>query len=50
MITKLKIQVEEENIIKEALKEQLEERNRIIGSRDSQIEKTSSEEKHAKHI
>jgi hypothetical protein len=32
MITNLKVQIEEDKIIEEALKEQLEERDRIIGN------------------
>jgi hypothetical protein len=52
MITKLKIQVEEDKRIEEALKEWLEEKGRIIGgwrfgSKDCHIEKIPSKEKHA---
>jgi hypothetical protein len=37
MIMKLKVQIEEDKIIKEALKEQLEERNKIIGNLEAKI-------------
>jgi hypothetical protein len=37
MIAKLKIQVEEDKIIKEALKEWLEERDKIIGNLEADI-------------
>jgi hypothetical protein len=37
MITKLKIQIEEDKIIEEALKEQLEENDRIIGNLEEDI-------------
>jgi hypothetical protein len=37
MISKLKIQVEEEKIIEEALKERLEEKDRIIGGLEAEI-------------
>ena len=37
MITKLKIQVEEDKIIEEALKEQLEEKYSIIGDLEAKI-------------
>jgi hypothetical protein len=37
MITKLKVQIEEDKIIKEALKEQLEEKDRIIGNLEVEI-------------
>jgi dynactin complex subunit len=37
MITKLKIQVEEDEIIEESLKEQLEERDMIIGNLEADI-------------
>ena len=37
MITKLKIQVEEDKIIEEALKEWLEERDRTIGNLEAKI-------------
>ena len=37
MITKLKVQIEEDKIIEEALKEQLEEKDRIIGNLEAEI-------------
>jgi hypothetical protein len=37
MIMKLKVQIEEDKIIEEALKEQLEERDRIIGNLEAEI-------------
>jgi chromosome segregation ATPase len=37
MITKLKVQIEEDKIIEEALKEQLEERDRIIENLEAEI-------------
>jgi hypothetical protein len=37
MITKLKVQIEEDKIIEEALKEKLEEKNRIIGNLEAEI-------------
>jgi hypothetical protein len=37
MITKLKVQIEEDKIIEEALKEQLEEKDRIIGNLEAKI-------------
>jgi hypothetical protein len=37
MITNLKVQIEEDKIIKETLKEQLEEKNRIIGNLEEKI-------------
>jgi chromosome segregation ATPase len=37
MITNLKVQIEEDKIIEEALKEQLEERDRIIGNLEAEI-------------
>ena len=37
MITKLKVQIEEEKIIEEALKEQLEGKDRIIGNLEAEI-------------
>jgi hypothetical protein len=37
MITKLKIQVEEEKRIEETLKERLEEKDRIIGGLEAKI-------------
>jgi vacuolar-type H+-ATPase subunit H len=37
MITKLKVQMEEDKIIEEALKEHLEEKDKIIGNLEAQI-------------
>ena len=37
MITKLKVQIEEDKRIEEALKEQLEEKDRIIGNLEAKI-------------
>jgi predicted RNase H-like nuclease (RuvC/YqgF family) len=37
MITNLKVQIEEDKRIEEALKEQLEERDRIIGNLEAEI-------------
>jgi hypothetical protein len=37
MITKLKVQIEEDKIIEEALKEQLEGKDRIIGNLEAEI-------------
>ena len=37
MITKLKVQIEEDKRIEEALKEQLEEKDRIIGNLEAEI-------------
>jgi hypothetical protein len=37
MITKLKVQIEEDKIIEEALKEQLEGNDRIIGNLEAEI-------------
>jgi cystathionine beta-lyase family protein involved in aluminum resistance len=37
MITKLKVQIEEDKIIDEALKEKLEEKDRIIGNLEAKI-------------
>ena len=37
MITKLKVQIEEDKIIEEALKEQLEENDKIIGNLEVEI-------------
>jgi dynactin complex subunit len=37
MITKLKVQIEEDKIIEEALKEKLEEKDRIIGNLEADI-------------
>jgi hypothetical protein len=37
MITKLKVQIEEYKIIEEALKEQLEGKDRIIGNLEAEI-------------
>jgi hypothetical protein len=37
MITNLKVQIEEDKIIEEALKEQLEEKDKIIGNLDDII-------------
>jgi hypothetical protein len=37
MITKLKVQIEEDKIIEEALKEQLEEKDKIIGNLEEEI-------------
>jgi endonuclease III-like uncharacterized protein len=37
MITKLKVQIEKYKIIEEALKEQLEGKNRIIGNLEAEI-------------
>jgi hypothetical protein len=37
MITNFKVQIEEEKIIEETLKEQLEERDRIIGNLEANI-------------
>jgi hypothetical protein len=37
MITKLKVQIEEEKRIEEALKEKLEEKDRIIGNLEAEI-------------
>ena len=37
MITKLKVQIEEDKRIEEALKEQLEEKVRIIGNLEAEI-------------
>jgi hypothetical protein len=37
MITKLKVQIEEDKIIEEALKEQLEEKDRIIGNLEAEV-------------
>jgi vacuolar-type H+-ATPase subunit H len=37
MITRLKVQIEEDKIIEEALKEQLEEKDKIIGNLESKI-------------
>jgi hypothetical protein len=49
MITNLKVQIEEDKRIEETLKEQLEEKDRIIGfgSRDCHIKKGYSKEKYA---
>jgi hypothetical protein len=50
MITNLKVQIEEDKRIEEALKEQLEEKDRIIGNleaRDCHIKKGYSKEKYA---
>jgi hypothetical protein len=37
MITKLKVQIEEDKIIEEALKEQLEEKDKIIGNLEAEV-------------
>jgi hypothetical protein len=37
MITRLKVQIEEDKIIEEALKEQLEEKDKIIGNLEAEI-------------
>jgi vacuolar-type H+-ATPase subunit H len=37
MITKLKVQIEEDKIIEEALKEQLEGKDKIIGNLEAEI-------------
>jgi hypothetical protein len=37
MIKNLKVQIEEDKIIEEALKEQLEEKDRIIGNLEAEI-------------
>jgi hypothetical protein len=37
MITNLKVQIEEDKIIEEALKEQLEEKDKIIGNLEAEI-------------
>jgi hypothetical protein len=37
MITKLKVQIEEDKIIEEALKERLEEKDRIIGNMEAKF-------------
>jgi hypothetical protein len=37
MITLLKVQIEENKIIEEALKEQLEEKDKIIGNLEEEI-------------
>ena len=37
MITKLKVQTEEDKMIEEALKEQLEEKDKIIGNLEAEI-------------
>jgi endonuclease III-like uncharacterized protein len=37
MITKLKVQIEEDKRIKETLKEQLEEKDRIIGNLEAKV-------------
>jgi len=37
MVTKLKVQIEEEKRIEESLKEQLEEKDRIIGNLEAEI-------------
>jgi hypothetical protein len=52
-ITKLKIQVEEDKRIEEPLKEQLEERDKIIGILEAKIvisKKRSSKEKHTEQL
>jgi hypothetical protein len=52
MITNFKVQIEEDKIIEEALKEQLEERQDHwkFGSRDCHIKKGSSKEKYAEQL
>jgi hypothetical protein len=53
MITKFKIQVEEDKIIEESLKEWLEEKKQDqwkFGSRDCHIEKRPSKEKHLEQL
>jgi hypothetical protein len=37
IITKLKVQIEEDKIIEETLKEQLEEKNKIIGNLEAEV-------------
>jgi hypothetical protein len=37
MITRLKVQIEEDKIIEEAIKEQLEEKDKIIGNLEAKI-------------
>jgi hypothetical protein len=37
MITKLKVQIEEDKRIEEALKEQLEEKDKIIGNLEAEV-------------
>jgi predicted RNase H-like nuclease (RuvC/YqgF family) len=37
MITKLKVQIEEDKIIEESLKEQLEENDKIIGNLEAEV-------------
>ena len=37
MITKLKVQIEKDKIIEEALKEQLEEKDKIIGNLEAEV-------------
>jgi hypothetical protein len=37
MITKLKVQIEEDKTIEEALKEQLEEKDKIIGNMEAEV-------------
>jgi hypothetical protein len=51
MITKLKVQIEKDKIIEEALKEQLEGKEKIIGNLEAEIvtlTKGYSKEKYAK--
>jgi hypothetical protein len=47
MITSLKIHIEEDKIIEETFRSQLEEKEKMIGSKNSLFKERSSEERYA---